>query len=941
MKYANMRFPFAFLIFFFTIIQSIPAQEDKNKNFLFDNFFSHDTEHADYPKFVQDNENFEVLNFSNRNSEHYDKSKVDDEKIKNVFISFSSNDSLAEEFIKLQKFSKLEFLEIKTSLVLHKKKKIPELILPPEIIKFQNLKYLQISGLFNIDFEELFEILKQLPNLKYLGLTHGETSIKIPPNISEMKNLEGLKILGFKEISVPEEIAKMKRLTSLFLETFEGEQKVDLSFISKFSHIKKLGLYHANLDTKSLKNIEKLEHLEVFNLVNSNLEDPEAIIKFLPSGLKEIHLINFKTGTGSLSFEKFSNLEILELQTNVSYSLAPFDYKLEKLKSLTIHSDSLKKIRVDKMSGLKTLNLGFSNLSEFPKGINKLHLLEQLTLKENLITVIPSEIKDLENLKILDLSKNRLKTIEPGMGNLKDLEELHLSFNFLTALPDDFTMLKGLKTLNLNANELQDLPSEIGNLKNLIDLNLGDNYIKSLPESVTELPKIEKLDVSHNHLSALPEKIGNLKTLKTLILGGNKGQEISYYSISEKNSFDNNRNREFNQIEILPNSFSKLPNIKRLYFKNLSTLDSENLFQTLFNLPSKKYRVEVFGVGIEKLPTKGWENFFGETLEMGGSVIDSIPKGILKAPYLERISFKLNEGDGLSYSFNSRSDFLVFAEEQGFIDFQDIEKSEEMAKAYLGYGYGKKYRKDKDNIIEIFNKAFLLNSAYTASNIRAADYARALSKDGAYEEAIAYYTKAIEKDTLRGPYVLNFIIPHFKERAELQLKVGDSLDALEGLAYFSGRFDRSSWASTALLARKMDKDSLAQRYFEYAEEDYLTQIQFNKEQEKVNFLEQLSLLELYFISEDFEKAASYLSELEEFDFENNDELVLMKFFETVNSIICDLSNENTLDSFIKYVNIHTTSLNTWSFELFENWLEITERLSDDDKIIIRAALPEN
>ncbi len=931
---------FLFLSLFLAFFNLTAAQQNEDYSFLTESFFSHDIRNRGLPGFVQGQEDKAILNFSERNSKFYDKSKVDSLKIKNVFISFQSNDSLKKQIQELKKFPELEFLEIKTGLSFGRNKDFKELIIPSEIGQLENLKYLQITGSFEIDLQSLFKELKELPGLKFLGLAHVNNELKIPENITDLKNLEGLKLLGYKDIFFPEGVKEMKKLNTLFLEPHNIKKDIGLLAKSTFPGLKNLKLYYTNFNQENLNAIDKLDKLESLELVNSDIDKIADLMYVLPPSLKEIKWTSLKTDSAKISFEKFNNLEVLELKGIISYEITPFDYELNNLKSLTIHSEKLEGIDLSYAPNLQILDLGYSSLLELPGGLEDLQDLRILKLNENRISEIPEEISKLKNLEELDLAKNRVAKIALGIGKLHKLEKFNLAFNQLDSLPNDFTQLKSLEDLNLNANRLTSIASDFGVLKNLVILNLGDNYLQTLPGSITQLRELKTFDISYNDIEALPGNIGDMIALEEVILGGNKGQEINYVSITENSDFNKNRKREFNRIRKIPESFSKLENIKRLHFKDLSTLDSENLFQILLKLPSKKYRTELQGVGVHKLPYEGWENFLGETLELGGSVIDSIPEQILKAPYLEKISFRLSEADRLSYSFNNREDFLVFAEDFGYIEFEDIKRSESMAKAYLDYAYEKKYKSDKKNIIDIFNKAFILDSAYTSANIWPADYARALSENKEYEKAITYYDKAIYQDTIRGPYILNFIIPHFKERAELQLKVGDSLEALEGLEYFSGRFDKSSWASTALLAKKLDKDDLASRYFKNAQEYYRKKIKQSQENDRVNYLEQLSLLEVYYISEDFKEASNYLDELMEVEFNANDELVLRRFFKTVDSILQNTVDNDYLASFKEYLDTNRTDLQTWSFDLFEDWLAMTNSISSSKKKMIFATLRE-
>ncbi len=436
--------------------------------------------------------------------------------------------------------------------------------------------------------------------------------------------------------------------------------------------------------------------------------------------------------------------------------------------------------------------------------------------------------------------------------------------------------------------------------------------------------------MSYNDLDSLPENFGNLQKLKTIILGGNnKGEQIkSYGGYNSSGEVKRPRNLVFNHIKYLPASFSNLPNLERIFLNGISSLEEKHLFEILFKLKSKKYSVEISQCGIKNLPDQGWENFLAKQLEMAGSVITEIPKDIINAPYLTDISFKLDEKDGLSYSLRGKNELLAFYEESGFIDFESLPRSSDLAKAYLSNAYNRKYTKG-GNILEIIGKAFQIDSSYTAKNIRPDDYADALLKNENYEKSIFYYTKAIEADTARGPYILNFILPHFQNRAQAYLATGDTLSAINDLYIISDRFSSGDWGRAALLANKIGKDSLSSNYFKKGVEYYENQIKARAESKNVNYGYQLSLLEFYIIEEDFEMAKKYYNQLKNEDVSPSDKQALLKYFGFVLNVIENDFNPSKWESFME--SMGNTKIETWSFDLFKTWIKLSN-IAENQKL---------
>jgi len=141
------------------------------------------------------------------------------------------------------------------------------------------------------------------------------------------------------------------------------------------------------------------------------------------------------------------------------------------------------------------LNLSNQNLNTLPDSIwAKFGNLEYLSLKNDHLTVIPSEIGSLKNLKILDLSNNDFKVLPQSFSGLENLREIYLN--------DEKEM-----DINQSLQTIKDLP-------NLKILHLENDNLKSIPQSLLQFAQLETLYINNNSFNEIPMELKKLKNLK-------------------------------------------------------------------------------------------------------------------------------------------------------------------------------------------------------------------------------------------------------------------------------------------------------------------------------------------------------------------------------------------------------------------------------------------
>lgn len=120
----------------------------------------------------------------------------------------------------------------------------------------------------------------------------------------------------------------------------------------------------------------------------------------------------------------------------------------------------------------------------------------------NMVGLLPRDIKLLADLEVLDLKANELQGVIPnGIGEMKKLKVLKLHMNgFFGAIP-----------------------KEIGDLKNLVELNLYGNYLMGkLPTTIGKLKNLEILDLYANNIGGtVPTEMGKLTSLREAYFNDN------------------------------------------------------------------------------------------------------------------------------------------------------------------------------------------------------------------------------------------------------------------------------------------------------------------------------------------------------------------------------------------------------------------------------------
>ncbi|KAJ1522350.1 hypothetical protein ONE63_002642 [Megalurothrips usitatus] len=193
---------------------------------------------------------------------------------------------------------------------------------------------------------------------------------------------------------------------------------------------------------------------------------------------------------------------------------------------------------------VEEIYLKWNNLSSLPSWISKLQNLTNLYLPHNQLQSLPKELNELSKLTVLDVTNNSIEVLPFGLGHLSHLTQFLAARNTLSFIPNDFQNLKSLEILDISYNTFTRFPESILQCHSLQQLLLDNNKLTALPNNIVYLPYLKTLSVCGNNLLYLPLQ----PFLSNPFLSFENNPNLNYLSIwlGEQLSSNSSRNIDGN-----------------------------------------------------------------------------------------------------------------------------------------------------------------------------------------------------------------------------------------------------------------------------------------------------------------------------------------------------------------------------------------------------------
>ncbi|XP_066481084.1 leucine-rich repeat-containing protein 40 isoform X2 [Tiliqua scincoides] len=433
----------------------------------------HDNQLTSLPSAIGSLENLQKLNVSHNKLKILPEELMQLKHLRSLFLQHNELSHLPDEFGQLISLEELDIsnnhiANIPTSFAL-----LTSLVrlnltcnqlrsLPAEISAMKSLRQLDCTKNYletvppelanMISLEQLYlrrnklTYLPELPSCKFLKELHiGENQIEAL-SAEHLKHLNSLCVLELRDNklkSLPDEITLLQRL-----------ERLDLSNNDLRSLPYKLGnlsqLKFLALEGNPLRTIRR----DVLQ------KGTQEILKYLQSKIQEDDAVspNEDLPKTAMTLPSQSKINLHAITT-----LKTLDYRIVELKE-----------------SVCDISFGFNKLSSISLELCMLHRLTHLDVRNNSLTSLPDEMEALTGLQIINLAFNRFKMFPGVLYRIPTIETVLLANNQVGSVdPLHIKNMDKLGTLDLQNNDLLQIPPELGNCVNLRTLLLEGNPFRT------------------------------------------------------------------------------------------------------------------------------------------------------------------------------------------------------------------------------------------------------------------------------------------------------------------------------------------------------------------------------------------------------------------------------------------------------------------------------
>ena len=330
--------------------------------------------------------------------------------------------------------------------------------LPESMTSLKSIRKVNLSINHQLDFTQIFSVLKELPALEEVILSNCKMS-ELPVEILKLKQLKKLDIAHNQIKVLPGQLQELEGLEELILDG-NPLHTLEPAFF-RLNKLKKLFARSCELESLP-SDVQYLKQLQVLAL-NNNL------LKNLPA-----------------SMERLKWLKELHLNDNALETLPETMGSLEELVRISLKNNQLKTLPQQlRWSKIYKLDLENNQLKSLPESIVNCKYLNEIKLRGNHITSLPDSLAQLTTYYFnIDISHNELTKVPDVLGKIKQLRTLNLSHNQLTVLPDELSKAQQLYYLRAANNQITELPADFHMMVKLSSIDLSYNQIRTLPDQL-------------------------------------------------------------------------------------------------------------------------------------------------------------------------------------------------------------------------------------------------------------------------------------------------------------------------------------------------------------------------------------------------------------------------------------------------------------------------
>jgi len=426
-----------------------------------------------------------------------------------------------------------------------------------------SLQTLRLTELPRLDFDDLFDLLAELPELTELRL--GGASLKsLPPGLEKLPSLLELRFEESPQLDLASAVAHAGRSRTLRSVAIHAGGPLPDAF-APLTHVHRLAISRGRGDLPpSLFGLAELRHLglewssyKVLPPAVGTLTKLESLslrgtpIAVLPDELcdcvsllrLDLEMTMLKTLPAQIG--RLAKLEVLNVQSGKLKTLPDSIGDLAALRTLflpfgdtLVVPDSLARLRLEKFIGPDEIERTLALLPPPTPHQERLILYEadrlpddfgdpiDLTLRLHTHAVPLAPLFELRRLRQLTVDATNLAEVFARVAHCAHLRELTIEGE-RESLPDTLGELVQLQRLTIDSGDptspmqrgvLASLPDAIGQLGELEVLRIARHAMTKLPDSIGKLARLRELHLDPADLVELPAALGELQQLQQLHL---------------------------------------------------------------------------------------------------------------------------------------------------------------------------------------------------------------------------------------------------------------------------------------------------------------------------------------------------------------------------------------------------------------------------------------